>query len=112
MPSITALSDLVPDVTMGIFDAIAAEPRWLTVIGLTFDIVGVVVIAVGVFAPKKQLIEQHKESGTAYYGGPSEETVQKGGAFKDRFRQSKTAVWGALLLLVGFALQVFGAWPR
>ena len=92
--------------------ATLAEPRWFTVVGLAFDMAGVVVIAIGVVAFKKQLVEQHKESGAARYGGPSDETVQKWEAFKDRLRQSKTAWWGAVLLFVGFALQVYGGWPQ
>jgi len=93
-------------------DTFIAEPRWATVLGLFIDIGGVLLIAVGVWVPKGKLINQEIKSSTGFFGSPSSETVQGRAAFKDRFRQSRTAFWGAVLLVVGFVLQVYGGWPR
>ena len=49
-----------------IVNTVAAESQWFTVVGLAFDMAGVVVIAIGVVASKKQLVEQGKQSGAAY----------------------------------------------
>ena len=85
-----------------------AEPRWLTISGLTLDAIGAIVIAVGVFASPAK-IEDLVSDGGAYYGdSPDEQSA----SIRDRLRQSRLAKIGAGLLVLGFALQIVGNWPR
>ena len=75
--------------------------RWGTPIGLALDILGALCIAVGVITTKAGAKES---TAPKWDGGESQ--------FADRWKQSKWALAGVLLLVVGFGLQLFASWPR
>ena len=75
--------------------------KWLTFVGLWFDLAGAVVMALGVIASR-----QHIKQVTATISGfnPAEQA--------DRARQSNLAITGLVLLSIGFLMQIVASWPR
>ena len=97
------------DVTM--FEKLLAEPRWFTIIGLIFDSFGAFLIALGVYKSRRQIIrDMVEESRALMINGHTPESAEETPTFRDRFFQSRVAVCGSILLLIGFALQIIGAW--
>ncbi len=66
--------------------------RWLTIIGLAFDIVGVALVAWPL------LVSQEKVFRTE-------------GAVLTRLKESTCARIGVAVLMLGFMLQIVGNWP-
>jgi uncharacterized membrane protein len=64
--------------------------KWFNIVGLIFDLAGVIIIALSVV--------------------PSRGQVEVASA--DRRKQSTFALVGLGLLVVGFILQIIGGWPR
>lgn len=84
------------------------DPRWFSVIGLIFDLIGASVLAWGLIISKKEAIKL----GTSRYGGKSDEENLKIPAVKDRIIQSRNAKIGLAFLVIGFLLQIVGNWPK
>jgi hypothetical protein len=82
--------------------------RWLNVLGLVFDVVGAFVLAVVLFISEEEAIEL----GTGKWSGETAEENLQISTVKDRLRQSRNAKIGFAFLALGFALQIFGNWPR
>ncbi|MFN0298966.1 MAG: hypothetical protein ACKVQU_01295 [Burkholderiales bacterium] len=84
------------------------DPKWASVLGLALDAVGVAFLTYGLLISKKKAIEL----GSAYWSGETDEQNLETPPVRDRLRQSRNAAVGAILMVFGFALQIYGAWPR
>lgn len=82
--------------------------RWLTIIGLVCDLVGAIFLAYGLIISKTEAIKL----GSSYWAGEREEENLKSPPIRDRLKQSRNASIGAVLLVLGFLLQIVGGWPR
>lgn len=85
-----------------------ADSRWFSVVGLAVDIAGAFFLAYGLIISKKRAIEV----GGTYFMGDADEVTLKIPPVADRVRQSRNAVIGLALLVIGCALQLVGTWPR
>ncbi len=88
--------------------AIENEPKWYSVVGLTLDAIGALVIVYGVFISKRKVGALIKDAKPYYSEKPNEQSP----SIRDRILQSRFAKVGAVLLFVGFVLQIIGNWPR
>ena len=86
----------------------AFDWRWLTVVGLVLDVLGVCWLAKDLFISKEKAIEL---GGSRYSGGTPEKNLELP-QVRDRLLQSKNAKIGLFLLILGFVLQLCGSWPR
>ena len=84
------------------------NPKWLNVIGLFLDIAGACFLTWGLIISKKKAIEL----GITRFCGDTDEENLKLPVVVDRLRQSRNAIIGLVLLIVGFLLQIIGNWPR
>ena len=91
-----------------LIDPFLAEPRWLTVSGLTLDSFGAVIIAWGVIVSQSGIDSLVRDAGV-YYGTKGSESSP---SVRDRIKQSRLAKIGGFLLVLGFVLQILGNWPR
>lgn len=82
--------------------------KWLIIIGLTFDLVGAIFLAYGLILSKKAAIHL----GLSRWAGGSDQENLELPQVKDRLKQSRNAVIGVALLVIGFLLQIIGSWPR
>jgi hypothetical protein len=91
---------------------------WGAVVGLGFDIVGAILVYLGVRTPLRQafLLERQVVGETiGDIGAP--EVLAKNEAFqrdraRERRRASQSAWWGLVFFVLGFALQALSAWPK
>lgn len=81
--------------------------EYFTFIGICCDIVGALIIFAGVFTNRDKAAEV--ATMRISHNNPSENVDQP--AAQNLLFQSKTALVGTLLLVVGFLLQGIGAWP-
>ena len=77
--------------------SLPTAPEWFTVAGLAIDIVAVVLLA-------WELVLKKAASHHAGVGASSSPWR--------RLREQKMTVMCVLLLVIGFALQMYGGWPR
>jgi hypothetical protein len=70
---------------------------WI-IVGLAFDVAGTLILASPLFFVSRKKAE--KLGATLFGGNPLQ--------VQDRLRQSKMAKWGALLIIIGFLLQIYG----
>ena len=89
-------------------DEVLAEPRWFTISGLMHDTFGAMMIVFGVFVSRAKIENLIKDAGVYYGSSPNKQSP----SIRDRIRQSRLAKFGALLLVLGFLLQILGNWPR
>ena len=85
------------------------DSRVVSTIGLLFDIVGAVVLAWGLFVSKKEAI---RLGGTNWMPGndSDDDEFLKVPLISHFLVQSKRAKIGLILLVLGFILQILGAW--
>ena len=76
--------------------------------GLVLDAIGVGFLTYGLILTKRRAIEL----GISYISGNTDEENLGLKPVRDRVRQSRNAIIGAAFLLTGFALQIYGSWPR
>jgi len=108
----------VTDLLSNLWAAVNAEPRWLSVLGQTLDALGALVIISSVVASRRHA------SKVAGFRPPEETRIGiwdedahvqldlPPPSVVDHLRQSKFAVTGGFLLVLGFLLQIGGTWPR
>jgi hypothetical protein len=91
---------------------------WGAVAGLGFDIVGAILVYLGVRTPLRQafLLERHVDGQTVGDIGDPEvraknEAFQRDRA-RERTRASQSAWWGLVFFVLGFALQAVSSWPK
>ncbi len=82
--------------------------QWINTVGLVADIIGVSLLAWGLFASKKTAIEL----GAARYAGTTDEENLTLPAVVDRLKQSRFAMFGLPILVAGFTCQIWATWMR
>lgn len=80
---------------------------WLKIIGLIFDSTGAVFLAAGLVVRKARAVEL----GVSRFAGNTVEENLQLAPVREILHQSKRAVIGGGLLVVGFILQMIGNWP-
>ena len=76
----------------------------LNIIGLIFSFLGSLALARGLFISKKEILKLS----VSRWAGETDDENSKLPQVQDRLRQKKWGIIGAILLLIGFALQLFG----
>ena len=82
--------------------------QWLNVIGLGLDIIGAIILSYGLIIRRKSAIEL----GVSKWGGNTDEENLKQPKVKDILKQSRNAVIGLVILVLGFILQIIANWPN
>jgi hypothetical protein len=91
---------------------------WGAVAGLGFDIVGAILVYLGVRTPLRQaLLLERQVVGETINDIGAPEVLAKNEAFqrdraRERRRASQSAWWGLVFFVLGFALQGISAWPK
>lgn len=78
------------------------------IIGLALDALGAVFLTYGLVITKKEALKL----GVTRWAGQTDEENLKLPQVQDRLRQSRNAVIGMVLLVLGFIFQIYGSWPR
>lgn len=81
--------------------------EYLNIIGLFSDLIGAIIITIGLIVSKKKAVEL----GAHRYMGSSDEENLKLPNIKERLNQSRCAMIGLSLLIIGFTLQIIANWP-
>lgn len=81
--------------------------KWFTIIGLSLDIVGVIVLSYGLIISKKKAIEL----GISRICSSEDEENLELPQVQDLLKKSKNTKIGLVLLGIGFLLQIVGNWP-
>ena len=81
--------------------SLQTEPEWFSVAGLAINIVAVVLLGWNLLITK----------GASARAGGDRVGPASSSAWR-RIREQKTIVLCVLLLVFGFALQMYGSWPR
>jgi len=76
--------------------------NWLNILGIVFSFLGAISLAIGLFISKKEAIRL----GVSRVSGETEEEKIKLPAVQDRLKQRKYGIIGAVLLFIGFILQL------
>ena len=84
------------------------DARWLNIIGLGLELIGVGILSYGLIISKKSAIEL----GVSRWSGAAAEEKLKLPKVKDRLKQSKNAIRGLIFLVFGFILQILANWPN
>ena len=94
---------------MDLAHCLLTDSRVVSTIGLLFDILGAVVLAWGLFVSKKEAI---RLGGTSWMpsGDSDDDELLKEPPIANFLLQSKRAKIGLGLLVLGFILQILGAW--
>ncbi len=82
--------------------------QWINTVGLVADIIGVSLLAWGLFASKKTALEL----GLARWAGGTDDENLTQPAVVDRLKQSRFAMFGLPILVAGFACQIAATWIR
>jgi len=77
---------------------------WLTPIGLTLELVGVLIITLGLFVTRDQALKL----GLHTYVPLTEAVHGSSSRVQYLLSQARRAKWGLGLIVLGFALQLFG----
>lgn len=98
--------------------ALACLVKWGSVLGIAFDIVGAVLVFIGVRISFRQaaMLEQIKQVQTFDDMGAPDVLMWNSGQAqaraRERVRASRWAGAGLAFFIVGFMLQGIGGWPK
>lgn len=84
------------------------DPKWLVILGLVIAISGAIVLACALIISRKQALRV----GVARVADDDEELNIKLPHVCNKQRESRFALFGMVLLVIGFVLQIAGNWPR
>jgi hypothetical protein len=76
--------------------------NWLNILGIIFSFIGAISLAIGLFINRKEAIRL----GVSRASGETDEEKLKLPAVQDRLKQRKYGIIGAILLFIGFILQL------
>jgi hypothetical protein len=80
---------------------------WFIVVGTCFSVIGTAVLAWGLIISDRDA----SELGVSYLPAGNQKDVLNLPPVADRRRQSRNARWALLLMVIGAALEIWGAWP-
>lgn len=82
--------------------------QWLNIIGLSLDIIGAIIMSFGLIVSKKDAIEL----GVSKWGGDTDTENLKQPKVRDILKQSRNAIIGLAILVLGFTVQIVANWPN
>jgi len=83
------------------------NPKLIDIIGLVFALFGAITLAFGLIIPAKRAIK----AGVSRMSEETDEKNIKLPHVRDRLRESRYALIGVILLIIGFIFQIIGNWP-
>lgn len=84
------------------------DPKWLDILGLVITMSGAIVLARGLIISKKQALRV----GVSRLAEDNDEKNVNLPHVRNKQRESRFALVGMVLLIIGFLLQIAGNWPR
>lgn len=84
------------------------DPRWLDILGLVIAMSGAIVLACALIISRKQALRV----GVARVADDNDELNVNLPHVRNKRRESRFAMIGLILLVLGFLLQIAGSWPR
>ena len=84
------------------------DPKWLDILGLVITMTGATVLAGGLILSKKQALRV----GVSRVAESTDEANENLPHVRNKLRESRFALIGAILLIVGFLLQIAASWSR
>ena len=84
------------------------DPKWLDILGLVFAMSGAIVLACGLIISRKQALRV----GVARVTDDDDELNVCLPHVRRKQRESRFALIGMVLLVIGFLLQIAANWPR
>ena len=82
--------------------------QWLNIIGLILTLAGAVALACGLIISRKQALRV----GVSRLAGETDQSNLKLPHVRHEKRESRCALLGMFLLILGFLLQIIANWPR
>jgi uncharacterized membrane protein len=82
--------------------------KWLDILGLVIAMSGAIVLACALIISRKQALRV----GVARVADDNDELNVKLPHVRNKQRESRFALIGLVLLVIGFLLQIAGNWPR
>lgn len=83
-------------------------PKWLDILGLILAMSGAIVLAGGLIISRKQALRV----GVSRLAEDTDELNVNLPHVRNKQRESRFAMIGIMLLVIGFLLQIAGSWPR
>ena len=79
--------------------------KWIDIVGLIFSLFGIVILSLGLIIPRKLDIK----AGVSRLSEEKDEKNITLPHIRDRLRESRYALIGMVLLIIGFLLQIVGS---
>lgn len=83
------------------------SPQWLNLLGLILSLAGAISLAWGLILSRRQALQ----IGVSRFAEDNEEQNIALPQVRNELRESRFALSGAVLLMIGFLLQIIGSWP-
>jgi hypothetical protein len=83
------------------------NPQWLNIFGLVLSLVGAISLAFGLILSRKRALG----IGVSRMAEDSDDRNICLPHVRDEQRESRFALIGVILLVIGFLLQIIGSWP-
>lgn len=83
------------------------NPQWLNILGLTLSLAGAISLAWGLILSRKRALK----IGVSRFAEDDDEKNTRLPHVRDELRESRFALIGLILLIIGFLLQIIGSWP-
>lgn len=81
--------------------------HWLNILGLALSLAGTISLALGLIISRKQALK----IGVSRMAEETDEQNIHLPFVRDELRESRFALTGLILLVIGFLLQIIGSWP-
>jgi hypothetical protein len=89
-------------------EVIPIDPKWFDILGLVIAMSGAILLACGLLISRKQAVRV----GVARVADDNDESNVNLPLVRQKQRESRFALVGMVLLVIGFLLQIAGNWPR
>lgn len=83
------------------------EHKWLNILGLILSLAGAIFLALGLIISRKRALK----IGVSRIAEDSDDKNICLPHVRDELRESRFALIGLILLIIGFLLQLIGSWP-
>lgn len=81
--------------------------KWFDFTGLILSLAGAISLALGLIISRKQALK----IGVSRFAEDDDEKNTRLPHVRDELRESRFALIGLILLIIGFLLQIIGSWP-